>query len=64
MAALAGRVREYGLPDSDGRRQHVVDGLDCVGVPFLRKVTSPLLFGVGEDASVVARAISDGEARA
>jgi putative flavoprotein involved in K+ transport len=37
-----------------------VDGLHFVGVPFLRKRKSPLLIGVGEDASVVARTIAAG----
>lgn len=36
----------------------MVGGLYFVGVPFLRKRKSPLLFGVGEDASVVASTIA------
>jgi len=36
----------------------IVDGLHFVGVPFLRKRKSPLLFGVDEDASVVAGTIA------
>jgi putative flavoprotein involved in K+ transport len=36
----------------------VVDGLYFVGVHYLRKRKSSLLYGVGEDAAIVAQAIA------
>jgi Pyridine nucleotide-disulphide oxidoreductase len=49
---------DLGFPIQTGGASTVVDGLYFVGVPFLRKRKSPLLIGVGEDASIVARAIA------
>ena len=43
---------------SSGRREHGRAGLFFVGVHFLRKRKSSLLFGVGEDAAIVARQIA------
>jgi putative flavoprotein involved in K+ transport len=37
----------------------VVDGLYFMGVHFLRKRKSSLLFGVGEAAAIVARTIAE-----
>lgn len=51
---------ETGFPIQRDGVSTVVDGLYFVGVPFLRTRKSPLLFGVGEDASVVAGAIAGG----
>ncbi|HEX7172004.1 MAG TPA: NAD(P)/FAD-dependent oxidoreductase [Candidatus Limnocylindria bacterium] len=49
---------DIGFPIQTDGASTVVDGLHFVGVPFLRKRKSPLLFGVGEDASVVASTIA------
>ena len=49
---------DIGFPIQTDGASTIVDGLYFVGVPFLRKRKSPLLFGVGEDASVVAGAIA------
>jgi putative flavoprotein involved in K+ transport len=52
--------------DADGFPQHrdgastIVPGLSFVGVHFLRTRKSSLLFGVGEDAAIVAEAIARG----
>jgi putative flavoprotein involved in K+ transport len=51
---------DIGFPIQADGASTVVDGLHFVGVPFLRKRKSPLLIGVGEDASVVARTIAAG----
>lgn len=53
---------DTGFPIQRDGASTVVDGLYFVGVPFLRTRKSPLLFGVGEDASIVAGAIADGGA--
>jgi putative flavoprotein involved in K+ transport len=50
---------DLGFPIQTDGASTVVDGLYFVGVPFLRKRKSPLLIGVGEDASIVARAIAE-----
>ena len=55
---------DMGFPVQADGASTVVDGLYFVGVPYLRKRKSPLLFGVGEDASVVARTIAGGAAPA
>jgi putative flavoprotein involved in K+ transport len=55
---------DIGFPIQTDGASTVVDGLYFVGVPFLRKRKSPLLIGVGEDASVVARTIAGGAASA
>jgi putative flavoprotein involved in K+ transport len=49
---------DIGFPIQVDGASTVVDGLYFVGVPFLRKRKSPLLFGVGEDASIVATSIA------
>lgn len=55
---------DMGFPVQSDGASTVVDGLYFVGVPFLRKRKSPLLFGVGEDATVVAATIAGGVAQA
>jgi putative flavoprotein involved in K+ transport len=55
---------DLGFPLQTDGRSTVVDGLYFAGVPFLRTRKSSLLLGVGEDASVVARAIAAGVAMA
>lgn len=47
-----------GFPLADGGGSTVVPGLFFCGVHFLRKRKSSLLFGVGEDAAVVAHSIA------
>jgi cation diffusion facilitator CzcD-associated flavoprotein CzcO len=54
---------ELGFPIQTDGSSTIVDGLHFVGVPFMRTRKSPLLFGVGEDASVVARTIAEDSAR-
>jgi putative flavoprotein involved in K+ transport len=51
---------DLGFPVQAEGTSTVVDGLHFVGVPYLRTRKSPLLFGVGEDAAVVARTIAGG----
>jgi putative flavoprotein involved in K+ transport len=51
---------DLGFPVQADGTSTVVDGLHFVGVPYLRTRKSPLLFGVGEDAAVVARTIAGG----
>jgi len=46
-----------GAPEVDGRTS--VPGLYFVGVHWMRKNKSAILYGVGEDAEVVARHIVD-----
>jgi putative flavoprotein involved in K+ transport len=50
---------EFGFPIHRDGASTVVDGLYFVGVHFLRKRKSSLLFGVGEDAAVVAGTIAE-----
>ena len=47
-----------GFPIQIDGASTVVDGLSFVGVHFLRKRSSSLLYGVGEDAAIVASAIA------
>jgi len=47
-----------GFPLTDNGASTVVPGLYFCGVHFLRKRKSAVLFGVGEDAAVVARSIA------
>lgn len=47
----------YGFPIQQDGASTVVDGLYFIGVHFLRKRWSSLLYGVGEDAAIVARNI-------
>lgn len=49
---------EMGFPLADDGACTVVPGLYFVGVHFLRKRKSSLLWGVGEDAAIVARKVS------
>lgn len=49
---------DMGFPLTDGGTSTVIPGLYFCGVHFLRKRKSSLLFGVGEDASVVAQSIA------
>jgi putative flavoprotein involved in K+ transport len=48
---------EHGFPIQRDGASSVVDGLFFVGVHFLRRRSSSLLYGVGEDAAVVAQSI-------
>jgi putative flavoprotein involved in K+ transport len=48
-----------GFPIQREGASTVVDGLYFVGVHWLRKRKSALLYGVGEDATIVARALSE-----
>ena len=50
---------DLGFPIQQDGRSTVVEGLHFVGVHFLRKRKSSILYGVGEDAAIVARAICD-----
>jgi putative flavoprotein involved in K+ transport len=47
-----------GFPITEDRASTVVPGLFFCGVHLLRTRGSSLLFGVGEDAAVVARAVA------
>jgi putative flavoprotein involved in K+ transport len=49
---------DLGFPIQREGASTVVDGLYFVGVHWLRKRKSALLYGVGEDAAIVARALS------
>jgi len=48
-----------GFPLAPDGASTVVPGLYFVGVHFLRKRKSSLIFGVGEDATIVARSLSE-----
>ena len=50
---------EHGFPLHEDGASTVVPGLFFVGVHFLRKRKSSLFIGVGEDAAIVARQISE-----
>jgi putative flavoprotein involved in K+ transport len=50
---------DLGFPIQRDGASSVVDGLYFVGVHFLRRRKSSLLLGVGEDAAIVAQAISE-----
>jgi putative flavoprotein involved in K+ transport len=50
---------EYGFPIQVDGASTIVDGLFFLGVHFLRKRSSALLYGVGEDAAIVAGAIAE-----
>ncbi len=50
---------DLGFPHADEGASTVVPGLYFVGVHFLRKRKSSLMFGVGEDAAIVARSLSE-----
>jgi putative flavoprotein involved in K+ transport len=50
---------EFGFPIQLDGASTVMDGLYFLGVHFLRKRWSSLLYGVGEDAAIVASAIAE-----
>jgi len=50
---------DLGFPIQVDGASTVVDGLYFVGTHFLRTRKSSTLFGVGEDAAIVARAIAE-----
>ena len=54
---VPGAFDELGFPIHDEGASTVAPGLYFVGVHFLRKRKSSLLFGVGEDAAIVASRI-------
>ena len=54
---------DFGFPLTADGASTVVPGLYFVGVHFLRTRKSSLLFGVGEDALIVARSLSEQLAR-
>jgi putative flavoprotein involved in K+ transport len=47
-----------GFPLTDNGASTVVPGLFFCGVHFLRKRKSSVLFGVGEDATIVAQSVA------
>ena len=49
---------DLGFPIQVDGSSSVIDGLFFVGVHFLRKRKSALLYGVGEDAAIVAQAVA------
>jgi putative flavoprotein involved in K+ transport len=49
-----------GFPLTDDGASTVVPGLFFCGVHFLRKRKSSVLFGVGEDAAIVAQSVARG----
>jgi putative flavoprotein involved in K+ transport len=51
-------VDHMGFPLTNDGASTVVPGLFFCGVHFLRKRKSSTLFGVGEDAAIVARSIA------
>ena len=52
-----------GFPLTDDGASTVVPGLFFCGVHFLRKRKSSVLFGVGEDAAIVARSVAHARSR-
>jgi putative flavoprotein involved in K+ transport len=52
-----------GFPLTDNGASTVVPGLFFCGVHFLRKRKSSVLFGVGEDAAIVAQSIARNRSR-
>ncbi len=59
---LPGAFDEFGFPIQHDGASTLVAGLYFIGVHFLRKRKSSLLFGVGEDAAIVAHQITAGMA--
>ncbi len=55
---VPGLVDEQGFPVHDDGESTVAPGLHFVGVHFLRRRRSSLLFGVGEDAAATADRIA------
>lgn len=61
---IDGAVTDYlGFPHTRDGASTVLPGLYFCGVHYLRKRRSSLLFGVGEDAAVVARDIAAHQSR-
>lgn len=58
LVPWTGALDELGFPVQRDGASSVVEGLFFVGVHFLRKRKSSLLFGVGDDAAIVAGAIA------
>jgi putative flavoprotein involved in K+ transport len=56
---VAGGFDELGFPVHEDCQSTVAPGLFFAGVHFLRKRKSSLLFGVGEDATLVARGLAE-----
>jgi putative flavoprotein involved in K+ transport len=56
---IPGAFDEQGFPRQTDGASSVAPGLFFVGVHFLRKRQSSLLYGVGEDAAIVARGVAD-----
>jgi putative flavoprotein involved in K+ transport len=56
---VAGGFDELGFPVHRDCQSSVAPGLFFAGVHFLRKRKSSLLFGVGEDATLVARGVAE-----
>lgn len=59
---IPGAFDDMGFPFAADGASVVAPGLYFVGVHFLRKRKSSLMFGVGEDAAIVAGSISEGVA--
>jgi putative flavoprotein involved in K+ transport len=55
---IPGAFDDLGFPNHRDGRSTAAPGLHFVGVHFLRKRKSSLLWGVGEDAGIVARSIA------
>ena len=60
---VPGAFDGLGFPVHSEGESAVAPGLFFVGVHFLRKRKSSLLYGVGEDAAIVADRIAAGTAR-
>jgi putative flavoprotein involved in K+ transport len=56
---IPGAFDEQGFPRQTNGASSAAPGLFFVGVHFLRKRQSSLLYGVGEDAAIVARGVAD-----
>jgi putative flavoprotein involved in K+ transport len=62
-AELPGAFDDLGFPHQRDGASTVVPGLYFVGTHFLRKRKSSTLFGMAEDAGIVARAVAAQRAR-
>jgi Pyridine nucleotide-disulphide oxidoreductase len=58
LVRVAGTCDEHGFPIHDDGQSTVLPGLFYVGVHFLRKRKSSILYGVAEDAAIVARQVA------
>lgn len=63
MLAWPGAFDEMGFPIQLDGASSVVDGLYFTGVHYLRKRKSSILYGVGEDAAIVARSVARRQGR-